>query len=69
MPAEDSDVAIILESSDADTYLYLRPREATSGDFLLENDDHEDSTQRPRIPENLEVGTYTIEPPLTPPML
>ena len=32
-------MTITLESTDADTYLYLRGGDATSGAFLYENDD------------------------------
>lgn len=55
-----SQVTITLESSDADTYLYLRSGNSTSGDFLYENDDFPDAS-RSQIQETLAPGTYTIE--------
>lgn len=58
---EASDITITLESTDADTYLYLRSGEATSGDSLHENDDYEGSTERSQIQETLDAGTYTAE--------
>ena len=59
--AEESEVSFTLESSDADTYLYLRDGEARSGDALHENDDHQGSTAVSQIQETLAAGTYTIE--------
>ena len=59
--AEQSEVTITLESSDADPYLYLRSRIATSGPYLKDNDDHEGDTSISQIQETLEAGTYTIE--------
>ena len=59
--AQESEVTVTLESSEADTYLYLRAGEARSGDFLAENDDHESSTSRSLIARTLAAGTYTIE--------
>ena len=56
----ESDVTITLESTDADTYLYLRAEEARSGDFLYENDD-DGGTTKSQIQETLDAGTYTIE--------
>ena len=58
--AQESEVTITLESTEADTYLYLREGQARSGDFLHENDD-DDGTTRSRIQESLAAGTYTIE--------
>ena len=58
--ASESEVAITLESGDADTYLYLREGEARSGAFLYENDD-DGGTSRSKIEETLTAGTYTIE--------
>ena len=58
--AEESEVTIALESSDADTYLYLRAGDARSGDFLYENDD-DGGTTKSTIEETLAAGTYTIE--------
>ncbi len=58
--AQQSQVAIALESADADTYLYLRQGEARSGEALHQNDDHQDSTDS-RIEAALPAGTYTIE--------
>ena len=55
-----ADISIVLESTDADTYLYLREGEATSGAFLYENDD-DGGTNRSRIDAGLSAGTYTIE--------
>ena len=59
--AEESEVTITLESTDADTYLYLRQESATSGTILHENDDHDGSTSISRIQETLGAGSYTIE--------
>ena len=56
----ESAVTITLESSDADTYLYLREGEARSGEFLYQNDD-DGGTTRSTIQETLGMGTYTIE--------
>ena len=58
---QESEVAITLESSDADTYLYLRSGSETTGSVLHENDNHEGSTSRSQIQETLAAGTYTIE--------
>ncbi len=59
--AQESDVTITLESSDADTYLYLRSGDdARSGAFLYENDD-DGGTTKSTIEETLSAGTYTIE--------
>ena len=58
--AQESAVAITLESQDADTYLYLREGEARSGDYLYRNDD-DGATSRSSIQETLAAGTYTIE--------
>ena len=58
--AQESEVTITLESQDADTYLYLRQREARSGGFLYQNDD-DGGTTKSRIQETLAAGTYTIE--------
>ena len=58
---QQTEVTITLESSDADTYLYLREGEARSGTALYENDDHEGSTAKSQILETLAAGTYTIE--------
>ena len=57
---QESEVTITLESTDADTYLYLREGEARSGAFLYENDD-DGGTSRSTISETLAAGTYTIE--------
>ena len=57
---QESEVTITLESTDADTYLYLREGEARSGAFLYENDD-DGGTSRSTISETLTAGTYTIE--------
>ena len=59
--AEDSEATITLESSDADTYLYLREGDATSGTALHENDNHGGSTSVSQIQETLAAGSYTIE--------
>ena len=53
-------MTITLESTDADTYLYLRDGDATSGAFLYENDDDGGIT-RSKIEETLSAGSYTIE--------
>ena len=59
--AEEIQVTITLESDEADTYLYLREGETTSGEHLQENDDHQGSTSRSLVQETLAAGTYTIE--------
>ena len=41
---QESDVTVTLESTDADTYLYLREGEARSGDYLYQNDDDRGTT-------------------------
>ena len=58
---QDGVATIDLESSDADTYLYLREGEATSGTALYENDGHRDSTGTSQIQETLAADTYTVE--------
>ena len=55
-----SEVTLTLESSEADTYLYLRQGEARSGEFLYQNDDH-DGITKSQVQANLAAGTYTIE--------
>ena len=55
-----SEVTVTLESSAADTYLYLREGDATSGTALHENDDHDGKTTS-QITETLASGTYTVE--------
>ena len=61
----ESEVAITLESQDADTYLYLREGYARSGTVLYENDDHDNAGLAKgtdsQIQETLPAGTYTIE--------
>ncbi len=57
---QQAQVTIELESSDADTYLYLRSGDSRSGGFINEDDDTPDTT-RSEIVETLEPGTYTIE--------
>ena len=52
-------MTITLESSDVDTYLYLREGEARSGDFLY--DDDGGGITKSQIQETLVAGTYTIE--------
>lgn len=59
--AQPSEVTILLESTDADTYLYLRGGNDTSGATPYENDDHEGSAQQSQIQETLEAGSYTAE--------
>ena len=54
-------MTITLESSDADTYLYLREGHARSGAHLYENNDHDGSTSRSQIVEELAATTYTVE--------
>ena len=56
-----SEVTVTLESSAADTYLYLREGDATSGTALYENDDHGGITSVSQIQETLASGTYTVE--------
>ena len=58
--AQQSTVTIVLESTEADTYLYLRSGEARSGTSIDEDDDTPDTT-RSEISETLDAGTYTIE--------
>lgn len=58
--ALESDVTIKLESTDADTYLYLREGQARSGAFLHQDDDSPDTT-RSEIVATLAAGAYTIE--------
>ena len=55
-----SEVTVTLESSAADTYLYLREGDATSGTALHENDDYEGIASS-QIVATLDAGTYTIE--------
>ena len=55
-----SEVTLTLESSEADTYLYLRQGEARSGDFLHQNDDH-DGITKSQVQAALAAGSYTIE--------
>ena len=59
--SQQSEVTITLESSDADTYLYLRDGHARSGAHLYENNDHNGSTSRSQIVEDLAATTYTVE--------
>jgi hypothetical protein len=60
--AESSEVTITLESSDADSFLFLRTGDAKSGDALHENDDVAPGTNtNSQIQETLAAGTYTIE--------
>ena len=54
-------VTITLESSDADTYLYLRQGNSRSGNALKENDDVESGNTDSQIADTLAAGTYTIE--------
>ena len=56
-----SEVTVTLESSVANTYLYLRRGDATSGTALHENDDHGGSTSVSQIQETLAAGSYTVE--------
>ena len=58
---QDSEVTLTLQSDDANTYLYLRQGNATSGTALHENDDHEGSRSVSQIQVTLSAGTYTIE--------
>ena len=57
---ESSEVSIVLESSDADTYLYLREGHAKTGRVINLNDD-DGGTDRSRIQEILSDGSYSIE--------
>ena len=60
--SQESEVTIILESDDADTFLYLREgAKAKVGAALHENDDHEGSLSKSQIRETLAAGSYTIE--------
>ena len=56
-----SEVTVTLESGAANTYLYLRQGDATSGTALYENDDHQGSTSVSQIQETLAAGSYTVE--------
>ena len=58
---QDSEVTLTLQSDDANTYLYLRQGNATSGTALHENDGHEGSRSVSQIQVTLSAGTYTIE--------
>ena len=58
---QESRVTLTLESNEADTYLYLRQGDATSGTALHENDNHQGSTSRSRIQATLPAGSYTVE--------
>ena len=58
--AEHSDVTISLTST-VDTYLYLRERNASDGEFLHENDDIASDDSNSQISESLLAGSYTIE--------
>ena len=59
---QESEVTVILESDDADTFLYLREgAKAKFGAALHESDDHEGSLSRSQIRETLAAGSYTIE--------
>ena len=58
---QDGVATIDLESSDANTYLYLREGETASRTALYENDDHQGSTSASQIQETLAAGTYTVE--------
>ena len=57
---ESAEVSIVLESSDADTYLYLREGQSKAGTAIHVNDD-DGGTDRSRIQEILSGGSYTIE--------
>ena len=59
--AASASVTVTLESTEADTYLFLRKGDARSGDFLQENDDHENSTEASQVQADLVAGAYTIE--------
>ena len=58
--AQESEVTITLESTAADTYLYLRSGDARSGAFLYQNDD-DGGTTKSTIEETLAADSYTIE--------
>ena len=53
-------MSIVLESEDADTYLYLREGESRIHNYLAEDDDSPDTT-RSEIQGTLYAGTYTVE--------
>ena len=61
--AADREVTITLESTQADTYLYLRSGNARSGATVDggENDDIESGNTNSRITTTLDAATYTIE--------
>ena len=52
-----SEVTVTLESSAADTYLYLREGDATSGTALHENDDHDGTTS---LADNGDAGVRDV---------
>ena len=54
-----SNVTVTLESSDADTYLYLLQGKGAYGTVLHENNDHSGTDSQ--IEEILEPGSYTVE--------
>ena len=60
---ESAEVSVLLESSNAETVLYLREGEgATSGDYIGFNEgESEYSYRRAVIEQTLAAGTYTIE--------
>ena len=56
-----SEVTVTLESGAANSYLYLRQGDATSGTARHENDDHDGNTSVSQIQETLVAGSYTVE--------
>ena len=58
---DSREVAITLESSDADTFLNLLSGAGRDGGVLHYNDDHEGSTSQSLIRETLDAGSYTVE--------
>ena len=56
-----SEVTVTLESGAANTHLYLRSGDATSGTARHENDDHDGNTSVSQIQETLAAGSYTVE--------
>ena len=58
---ESSDVTISLNSTDADTFLYLLEGAGRDGTVAHFNDDIERSNTNSQISETLEAGDYTVE--------
>ena len=61
--SQESEITIILESAEADAYLYLRAGEAKSGVAVNDHSEDDDASEgtNSQIKESLAAGTYTIE--------